>query len=51
MVPSARDPDFVGREHAIHEIMQRLSSDDIHQRVALVGLGGVGYASDFREGE
>jgi hypothetical protein len=48
MVPFERDPDFFGREYAIHKIIQRLSSHDIHQRVALVG---VKYANDFRDGE
>ena len=42
LVPFQRNPHFVGRESQVNELRARLSSDDHCQRVAVVGLGGVG---------
>lgn len=35
--------DLIGREMVIHDLEKKLFIDDKHCRVALVGLGGVGY--------
>ena len=42
-IPFRRDPDFVNRGDILDQIDQRCSEPA--GRVALVGLGGVGYAS------
>jgi tetratricopeptide (TPR) repeat protein len=42
LVPVRRNPDFVGRKSQLEELDARLSSDEVCQRVAVVGLGGVG---------
>ena len=42
LIPFCRDPDFVNREDIVDQIHQRCSEPAA--RVALVGLGGVGYA-------
>src|SRR3984957_14151021 len=41
-VPFAQDPRFIGRQGLIDDIDEHFK---IHRRVALAGLGGVGYAS------
>jgi hypothetical protein len=43
VVPFNRDEDFVGREDVIGEIDHILSDPKKARRVALAGLGGVGY--------
>jgi hypothetical protein len=40
-VPFAQDPSFIGRQSLIDDIDKHFK---IHRRVALAGLGGVGYA-------
>jgi hypothetical protein len=44
MVPFARDPKFVGREELLVVLEEKLqhNAKATHNRVALVGLGGVG---------
>lgn len=42
MVPFRNLGDITGREEVIHKIKSALSRPDIHNRVALFGLGGVG---------
>jgi hypothetical protein len=45
MVPYRRDQSFVGRETIIETIKQRYkvsNQQQLHIRIALVGLGGVG---------
>jgi hypothetical protein len=43
-MPFARDGDFIGREDVILKIDQMFSKCSYLRRVALEGLGGVGYA-------
>jgi hypothetical protein len=43
-VPFNRDLDFVGRQDILLALESRFSPQESHQRVVLVGLGGVGYA-------
>lgn len=43
-VPFAQDPDFVGRQDVIAELDAKFASRASHTRVALVGLGGMGWA-------
>lgn len=43
MVPFTRNPGFVGREHTLSQVMERIMPlGKAHSRVALYGLGGVG---------
>ncbi|TPR03470.1 hypothetical protein CAN33_000295 [Aspergillus niger] len=43
MVPFTRNPGFVGREHTLSQVMERIMPlGKVHSRVALYGLGGVG---------
>ena len=42
LVPFARNPDFTGRESYLSDLSVRLGKENSHNRVALVGLGGVG---------
>ena len=42
-IPFCRDPDFVNRGDTLDQVHQRCSEPAA--RVALVGLGGVGYAA------
>jgi NAD-dependent SIR2 family protein deacetylase len=44
ILPFGRDEDFVGREEIIKKIEQVFSESQSLRRVALEGLGGVGYA-------
>jgi hypothetical protein len=46
-VPFERDPDFVGRQHILMELDSRFSPQESHNRVVLVGLGGVGYVFSY----
>jgi hypothetical protein len=43
MVPFAKDDLFVGREDIIVKISERRAAMLTHKRMALIGLGGVGY--------
>lgn len=45
LVPFERDDKFIGRSELVSEIDRRLK---IHRRVALAGIGGVGYVSTGR---
>ena len=43
MIPYARNPGFVGREHILDQLAKRIMPlGKAHSRVALYGLGGVG---------
>jgi hypothetical protein len=42
VVPYARNPNFIGRDAYIEDLGTRLESEKMHNRVALVGLGGIG---------
>ncbi|PYH36551.1 kinesin [Aspergillus neoniger CBS 115656] len=43
MIPYTRNPGFVGREHTLSQVMERIMPlRKVHSRVALYGLGGVG---------
>jgi hypothetical protein len=42
MVPYGRNPQFVGRHSYLKDLSSRLERGDRHNRVALVGLGGIG---------
>ncbi|BCS00763.1 uncharacterized protein AKAW2_51104S [Aspergillus luchuensis] len=43
MIPYTRNPGFVGREHTLSQVMERIMPlGKVHSRVALYGLGGVG---------
>ena len=42
LVPFARNPDFTGRESYLNDLSVRLGKENNHNRVALVGLGGIG---------
>jgi hypothetical protein len=44
-VPFDRDTKFVGRQDVLQALESKLSPADSHNRVVLVGLGGVGYVS------
>lgn len=43
VLPVPRDQNFVGREEIIEKIDHILSDDRTVRRLALVGLGGIGY--------
>ena len=43
VMPFERDEDFVGREDIIKMIDESFSKSQYNRRVALVGLGGIGY--------
>ena len=43
VMPFERDEDFVGREDIIKMIDESFSKSRFTRRVALVGLGGIGY--------
>jgi hypothetical protein len=43
-VPFNRDRKFIGRRDILRALESQLSRADSHNRVVLVGLGGVGYA-------
>ena len=43
VMPFERDEDFVGREDIIKMIDESFSKSRSTRRVALVGLGGIGY--------
>lgn len=43
MVPFTRNPSFIGRDAYLKDLAVRIELGDRHSRVALVGLGGVGY--------
>lgn len=45
-VPFARDHDFVGRQVVLDKIEAVLSRRHRHNRIALTGLGGIGYAHE-----
>jgi hypothetical protein len=45
VMPFDRDQDFIGREDVIHNIGCILSDRRTVRRVALAGLGGIGYAT------
>ena len=45
-MPFARNSGFVGRDVQIEDISSRLERQLEHTRVALVGLGGIGYSKD-----
>lgn len=49
ILPFSRDQNFVGREEIIDNIDLILSDDRTVRRLALVGLGGIGYPSLFDE--
>jgi hypothetical protein len=42
IVPYARNPHFIGRDAYIEDLGIRLEAEKRHNRVALVGLGGIG---------
>jgi len=42
MVPFARNNNFVGQNSLIEELGAKLEGENRHNRVALVGLGGIG---------
>ncbi|RDW87375.1 hypothetical protein BP5796_03069 [Coleophoma crateriformis] len=42
MVPFERDEHFVGRQDALEALESHFSTRDVHNRVVLAGLGGVG---------
>jgi hypothetical protein len=42
LMPYARNPHFIGRDTYIKDLGARLESEKRHNRVALVGLGGIG---------
>ncbi|RDW73410.1 hypothetical protein BP6252_07317 [Coleophoma cylindrospora] len=42
MVPFERDENFVGRQDALEALESHFSTRDVHTRVVLAGLGGVG---------
>ena len=42
LVPFAQNPDFVGRESYMSNLGARIDRKGSHNRVALVGLGGIG---------
>ena len=44
-MPFDRDEDFVGREDVLHNIGRIFSDRRLIRRVALAGLGGIGYAT------
>jgi len=44
-LPFRRDEDFVGREDILEEIGRKLTKLKSLRRVALIGLGGVGYST------
>ncbi len=44
-VPFARDSDFIGRQDVMAILDAKLKPLASHERVALVGLGGVGQAT------
>ena len=46
-MPFDRDEDFIGREDVIHNINSILSNRRTVRRIALTGLGGIGYAKIF----
>ena len=41
------DQDFVGRGSILDELHKKLAPSDSHSRLALFGLGGVGYIAFF----
>ena len=43
MVPFARNPSFVGQNNYLEDLAARIQPGIRHDRVALVGLGGIGY--------
>ena len=43
-VPFARDVDFVARVEVMADLEAKFSTPLRHQRVALVGIGGMGWA-------
>ena len=43
MVPFARNPCFVGQDISLEDLAARIGPGNSHDRVALVGLGGIGY--------
>ena len=45
MVPFPRNGDLVGRERYIQSIEAKLCIPNTYCRVALVGLGGIGYVT------
>lgn len=46
MIPFARDEDFVGRENILEKLSNMFSEPKKYlHRVALQGLGGVGYGT------
>jgi hypothetical protein len=42
MIPYGRNPQFVGRDSYLKDLNEKLERRDRHNRVALVGLGGIG---------
>jgi len=44
-MPFDRDEDFVGREEVLHSIDRILSDRRPVRRLALAGLGGIGYVT------
>jgi hypothetical protein len=42
MIPYGRNPQFVGRGSYLKDLSARLERRGRHNRVALVGLGGIG---------
>lgn len=42
MIPYGRNPHFVGRDSYLKDLSARLERRGRHNRVALVGLGGIG---------
>jgi hypothetical protein len=42
IIPYARNPHFIGRDTYIEDLGVRLEVENKHNRVALVGLGGIG---------
>ena len=45
MIPFERDEDFVGREDILEKLSDMFSKPKYLHRVALQGLGGVGYGT------
>ena len=45
MVPLQRNGDLIGREECIRKLETKLCVPNKYCRVALVGLGGIGYAT------
>ena len=43
-IPYSSDPGFAGRTTTLGDLLKAFSTPNKHTRVALYGLGGIGYA-------